>query len=92
MLQVILGLIGALLGVSGAFLYQYFSGVNAKALLANKDTTDKVAKINTKIDANNAEIASAQQAVKQAEEDLAKKQAVPGTPDNLLQFLNGDKK
>jgi hypothetical protein len=91
MLTVILGLIGALLGVSGGFIYQYLRNKATQALLDNNKVKTQLNAIDQTIAQNNgteaaleAQRAQAQQTLQSQEGQLQSGQ----TKEQLLTFLN----
>lgn len=92
MLTVILGLIGALLGVSGGFVYQYLRNKATQALLDNNKVKTELNTIDQTINQNTAtEAALAAQRAQAAQTTQAQEgQTQNETQDQVLQFLNSN--
>lgn len=91
MLQLILGLIGAVLGIFGAFVFQYLKSQKAEALLKNQQAINEVNQITTQIQNNTTQIQTEAQKRAQIEQNLKDQEAAKQTQQDLLDFLNKPK-
>lgn len=90
-MNLILGLIGAVIALGGAFLYQLIRRKVSEALLANNETKDQLNTINKDISKNDGLLEAEKEKRDQIAKDLKDKESLNATKDELVDWLNTNK-
>lgn len=90
-MDLILGLVGAILILIAIILYERGKRSIAEALLQNQQEKEKLNAIDQQISQNNGQLASEEEKRKQLEQDLKDKESKDASKDELLDFLNKPK-
>lgn len=87
-MNLILGLIGAVVALGGVFLYQLIRSKGSEALLQNNATKDQLNAINKDVSKNDGLLEAEKEKRDQIEKDLQEKESYNESKDSILDWLN----
>lgn len=91
-MNIILGLIGAVIALGGAFIYQLIRSKGSEALLQNNATKEQLNTINKEVSKNDGLLEAEKEKREQIAQDLKEKESYSQSKDTILDWLNSKNK